>query len=236
MHAIFFILGAVTGSFLNMLAYRIPEKLKITGRSFCPECKKTIPWYYNIPVLSYLILKGRCAFCGKRISLRYFIVEFATTSTFLLSSIKFEFNESIFAAIFSSSLILAAAIDFERKVVYDLNNLFTLITGMVYMLLFKKNLLEVVLAAVLSLSILYISKLIVEKKINKEALGSGDFYFVLSASIFLGIKVIYGLFIASFTGALAGYFLLYKGRIEKYEAIPFIPYLTGGFLISLFFL
>src|ERR1700692_1023459 len=80
-----FVLGAVVGSFLNVCIYRMPLDLSVNKprRSFCPECKVQLKWYQNIPLLSWLFLRGRCANCGSPIAFRYFVVEFVTALLFL---------------------------------------------------------------------------------------------------------------------------------------------------------
>ncbi|MCS7184575.1 MAG: prepilin peptidase, partial [bacterium] len=195
-----------------------------------------IPWYFNIPILSYLLLKGRCAFCGWKIPLRYLAVELFCSISFLLSSIKFEPFEAIFVSIFAVLTILAAGIDLERRVIYDFNNILIFFTGILYLIIFKKNLVFVVVGALASTLILYISKYIVEKRKKLKALGEGDIYFVIAVSPYLGIKELYGLSIAALLGAVVNYYLIHSKKLDKNEEVPFIPYLTAGFLIALFFL
>ena len=83
--ALAFFLGAVVGSFLNVCIYRLPRDLSVNKprRSFCPTCKTQIPWQQNIPLLSWLFLRGRCAKCGSKIAFRYFGVELLTALLFL---------------------------------------------------------------------------------------------------------------------------------------------------------
>lgn len=76
------VLGAIVGSFLNACIHRMPRNVPLGNprRSFCPACERTIPWYYNLPIVSWLWLRGRCAYCGAGISVRYWIVELLTAA------------------------------------------------------------------------------------------------------------------------------------------------------------
>jgi len=85
-----FVLGTMFGSFFNVCIYRLPKELSIVKpRSFCPNCNKPIPWYYNIPIFSWLYLRGKCAYCGAKISFRYFFIEFLTGMIFVFGVYKF---------------------------------------------------------------------------------------------------------------------------------------------------
>ncbi|MEO0098278.1 MAG: prepilin peptidase, partial [candidate division WOR-3 bacterium] len=110
------------GSFLNVCIYRIPRKISIAfPPSFCPNCKKRIRPYDNIPVLSYLLLGGRCRYCRKRISPIYPIVEFLTGITFYLLYLKLSLSFSLFISlVYFSLLLLTAFLDWQEKATYDL--------------------------------------------------------------------------------------------------------------------
>src|SRR4051794_32827381 len=86
-----FLLGAGIGPFLNVVIYRVPLGISVNNprRSFCPSCKKQIPWYRNIPLLSWLALRGKCAECGSKIAFRYFFVELLTAVLFYAVFVKF---------------------------------------------------------------------------------------------------------------------------------------------------
>lgn len=116
-----FVLGAAVGSFLNVCIYRLPLNLSVNQprRSFCPNCKKQIPWQQNIPLLSWLMLRGRCANCGARIAFRYFGVELLTAILFLLVWRAFPPPVAIAYAIFVSLLVAATFIDFEHFIIPD---------------------------------------------------------------------------------------------------------------------
>jgi leader peptidase (prepilin peptidase)/N-methyltransferase len=116
-----FALGAVVGSFLNVCIYRMPLDLSVNEpkRSFCPSCKKQIPWHQNLPLLSWLFLRGRCANCGSRIAFRYFAVELLTALLFLAVWRSFSWDVALIYFVFVSLLIAATFIDFEHYIIPD---------------------------------------------------------------------------------------------------------------------
>ena len=116
-----FWVGAVVGSFLNVCIYRLPLDLSVNKprRSFCPSCKKQLTWYQNIPLLSWLFLRGKCAYCGARISFRYFAVELLTALLFLWIWKTFPWDMAIAYWVFVSLLIAATFIDFEHFIIPD---------------------------------------------------------------------------------------------------------------------
>ena len=116
-----FVFGAVVGSFLNVCIYRMPLDLSVNEpkRSFCPACKKQIPWQQNLPLLSWLFLRGRCASCGSRIAFRYFAVELLTALLFLAVWLNFPFEIALCFWIFISLLLVGTFIDFEHFIIPD---------------------------------------------------------------------------------------------------------------------
>jgi leader peptidase (prepilin peptidase)/N-methyltransferase len=119
----FFVLGCIVGSFLNVCIYRLPTGMSIvTPRSHCPHCKYSIPWYLNVPLVTWLALRGRCKNCGVPISFRYFVVELLTGVVFLSCWLVFGAKSpwlAIVYAIFLSGLIVATFIDFEHFIIPD---------------------------------------------------------------------------------------------------------------------
>jgi leader peptidase (prepilin peptidase)/N-methyltransferase len=116
-----FVLGAVVGSFLNVCIYRMPLDLSVNEprRSFCPACKKQLKWHQNIPLLSWLFLRGRCANCGSRIAFRYFAVEFLTGLLFLAVWQQFPWQIALAYWVFVSLLVVGTFIDFEHFIIPD---------------------------------------------------------------------------------------------------------------------
>ena len=125
---VFFVLGCIVGSFLNVCIHRLPSGMSIvTPRSHCPHCKYSIPWYLNIPLVTWLALRGRCKNCGAPISLRYFVVELLTGVAFLSCWLAFgnvshplqSMPVALVYAIFLAGLIVATFIDFEHFIIPD---------------------------------------------------------------------------------------------------------------------
>ncbi len=124
----FFVLGCIVGSFLNVCIHRMPLGLSIISPpSHCPHCKYSIPWYLNVPLVTWLVLRGRCKNCGAPISPRYFIVELLTGIAFLGSWLKFgnfmnplpSIPLALVYALFLAGLIVATFIDFEHLIIPD---------------------------------------------------------------------------------------------------------------------
>ncbi len=120
---VFFVFGCIVGSFLNVCIHRLPAGMSIiTPRSHCPHCKYSIPWYLNIPLVTWLALRGRCKNCGAPISFRYFVVELLTGVVFLSCWLGFGAKSpwlAIVYAVFLCGLIVATFIDFEHFIIPD---------------------------------------------------------------------------------------------------------------------
>jgi leader peptidase (prepilin peptidase)/N-methyltransferase len=120
---IFFIVGSMVGSFLNVCIYRMPlEQSVITPRSHCPSCKYSIPWFLNLPLVTWLYLRGKCANCGQLISIRYFLVELLTGLTFMITWMVFGHNSVGLAVVYCvvlAGFIVATFIDIEHIIIPD---------------------------------------------------------------------------------------------------------------------
>jgi leader peptidase (prepilin peptidase) / N-methyltransferase len=116
-----FVIGAAIGSFLNVGIYRLPRDMSIREprRSFCPHCKTQIPWQQNIPLVSWLVLRGRCAKCGNKIAFRYFGVELLTALLFLAVWEFFPWKIAIAYWVFASILLIATFVDLEHFIIPD---------------------------------------------------------------------------------------------------------------------
>lgn len=129
-----FLTGLCVGSFLNVVISRaFSNESIVLPRSKCPTCQKPLKWYHNIPLLSYLILKGKCAFCNEKISIQYPIIEFVTGILFLAVFYKFGLTlNGIFMLFVVSLFVVLSATDIKEKVVFDFHTYTLVIVGLVY--------------------------------------------------------------------------------------------------------
>ena len=210
-----FLLGLILGSFLSVLSYRYPRRTQfLAGRSFCPKCKAKIPWFDNIPLLSFIFLGGRCRSCRKRISLRYPMIELVTGIAFTL------LWPNLTDLIIFSILFLIFIIDLEYQIIPD---------PLVFLgLLFSPfaNLPAGFLAA----SFLLLIHLITRGK----GMGLGDVKFAVLGGALIGIKLMpLWLFLSFLTGALVAIILVLWRKKGLKDKIAFGPFLVIGIAASL---
>ncbi|HRR96840.1 MAG TPA: prepilin peptidase [Candidatus Ratteibacteria bacterium] len=247
MGIIIFIFGLIFGSFANVCIYRLPKgKSIITPGSFCPNCKKSILWYDNIPLLSYIILKGKCRYCGEKISQRYFIVELLTGILFLLNYKVFGLTSSFFIyTLFIFSLIIISFIDIETFLISDVIVIPCIFLGLLFSSFFPmmhhfsgklEGLLYSLEGLILGVGLLLFIAFAGKMAFKKDAMGGGDIKLLGMIGTFLGWKCVFlTLFFSSIFGVAISLILigLKKKKIDDY--IPFGPYLGLGAVISLFF-
>ncbi|MFQ6083325.1 MAG: prepilin peptidase [Candidatus Aminicenantia bacterium] len=229
--------GLAWGSFLNVVIYRLPRKLSlIKPGSFCPSCHHKIPFYNNIPLLSYLILKGKCRFCGRKIAFSYPLVEFLTPLSFLILYQKFSFNYFFIASVlFTSALIVLAFIDYYHQILPNEITLpgFALFISYSFVhpfLNFGQALLGVILGAGFLL-VIYWSYYSIRKI---EGLGLGDVKMMLMVGAFLGwLKTFFTLILGSFVAAIVGLFLIFLKKKDLKYSLPFGTFLAPAAFVSL---
>ena len=241
-----FIFGLLFGSFLNVLIIRLPQnKSVVFPRSSCPKCNHIISWYYNIPVISYIFLKAKCAYCKEKISIQYPIVEFVSALVSLALYIKLGMGLTfLYSLIFFYTLIVLSFIDFKYKAVPDYLLLIALIfsffvTSYDLITAFKNAFIVsgafVLLNFLITFYIQNIKARILKDESLKtqEALGEGDIPILASLGILLGIKgALLAIFLASVFAIIPSiYFNIKKKDIQT----PFIPYLVLGLLVEYFF-
>lgn len=244
------IIGLVIGSFLTAFTHRYPRRIQIAkGRSFCPNCKRKISWYDNLPVISYIILGGRCRHCKRRISLRYPLIEAFSAAGFAGAYILSTKCNSYFkhvspicsnfkntGAIFILSLIIFSlalaifVIDLEHKIIPDSLSFLGLGVVFAFLLLFSQGeIYSFLLAGFLAALFLLLVNLITKGR----GMGLGDVKFALFAGVFLGApSVLVFLFVAFLTGAILGSILILVRKAKFGQKIAFGPFLVLSLVIT----
>ena len=235
----FFLLGAITGSFLNVCIYRLPrEKSIVLPGSFCTFCETPIKFYDNIPIISYIYLKGKCRNCGTKFSIIYPAVELLTALFFALLYVFIGLSfELPVMFLFVSILIVISFIDLEFQIIPDVLSLGGIVAG--FLLSFIRpdfRVLDSVYGIVTGGGILFVIAYGYQLLRKVEGMGGGDIKLLGMIGAFCGIKgVIFSLMSGSLIGTIIGIpLMLIKKKDTKY-AIPFGPFLSLGALIFVFF-
>jgi leader peptidase (prepilin peptidase) / N-methyltransferase len=231
--ALVFAPALALGSFLNVVAARLPEgRSLVRPRSACPLCRKEIAWYDNIPLLSYVLLRGRCRSCGEPIGLRYPAVELATGLLAVACFLRFGFSgRAVVAAVFAATLVVLSAIDAERRILPDLIVLpATAVILAAQIALFPDRTLEWILASLGAALFLFLALVAYPR-----GMGMGDVKLALLLGAGLGKAVTVGLMLGMLA-ALAGSIILFArhGLGARKMFIPFGPFLAFGALVALF--
>lgn len=233
MIALAFALGAVIGSFLNVVIVRLPrgESLVWPG-SHCVACGKPIRWFDNIPVLNFLWLRGRCRECGDRIAWRYPVVEATTATLFALAACRFGGGLELLGGwLLIAALVAISGIDLEHQIIPDVISLPVIATGLALSFFTPSRswvdaLLGVVLGAGIPFAVIVLSR---------GGMGGGDMRLAALIGAFLGWKLaLVAIFLAVVLGGAAGAVLLFTGLRGRKDRIPFGPFLAAGAVMSLF--
>lgn len=230
-----FAIGLALGSFYNVLIYRLPRNISLLSPpSHCPHCQKRIRWYDNIPVLSYLLLKGKCRHCGEKIPIRYPLVELSTGLLALLCKIKFEdlFMSSLFF-LFFSILLVASLIDWDTFTLPDSLTLGGLALGLLTSP-FRQDLSikESLFGAFLGFFSFFLIYLYYTKLRKIEGLGFGDVKLMAFIGSAFGVwGVIYAVFLGSLLGLLYALPIIVKNKSMQF-ALPYGPFLSLGVFVG----
>ncbi len=238
-----FIFGAVLGSFLNVCIYRMPRGESIVfPSSHCPNCKRPIPWYCNVPFISYIMLGERCKFCKAKIASRYFIVEGLAAFMFLLLFLKYKMKPDFaIYVVFSSALIIISFIDIEHWIIPDELSMPGVAVGLilsgVYPALLGQTswsggLKESFLGVAFGFTSLFLIGLIGKIVYKREAMGGGDVKLLMFIGAFLGWKLaIVTFFLSTVLGSIVGL----PKFIKKDRVIQYGPFLAlAAFIVVLF--
>jgi prepilin signal peptidase PulO-like enzyme (type II secretory pathway) len=234
------LLGAIIGSFVNVIIYRLPRQVSIvTPRSFCPGCSSAIPWYRNIPLFSFLWLRGRCPQCHMAISWRYFWVELIIALAAIYIAVTTPLNGSFYLffsfklSIFSVLLALFF-IDLDHKILPNELNIYLGITLLLYALIFfswQHWLVGAGIGFLFPLVVTWIFYLVR----GEVGLGGGDIKLFAVLGFYLGpMGIIHNIFLSCILGSIVGGGLLLVNRIKRSEPIPFGPAIIIVAIIQIF--
>lgn len=232
---IVFIFGLLIGSFLNVCIYRIPRGESIAyPPSHCTKCNNRIKPYDLVPVLSYMVLKGRCRYCKDKISLRYPIVELFTGIIFAAVYIRYDLSyEFVKYCILSALLIIIGLIDYDTSDIYDN----TILTGFIFGMIFlaANRYFELPIKTYL-IGALTCGALISVIILLTGGMGWGDAELSALLGLFFGIKLSYlALFLSVVIGGLAGILLILTKKKSRKDYIPFGPFMATAAIITLLF-
>ena len=233
------VFGMVVGSFLNVCICRMPKNESIVSPpSHCPGCSYQIRWYDNIPLLSYLLLKGKCRGCGAHISLQYPLVELLNGIIALFLFLRFG-PTLAFAALFlfCSALVVITFIDIEHQIIPDEISLPGIAVGFVLSFFLKGHTwLNSLLGILLGGGSLLLVAYAYQRLTGKEGMGGGDIKLLAMMGAFLGWKAVPFIILASsLAGSLVGISLMLIQKKDSKLAIPFGPYLAFGAVLYVFY-
>jgi len=226
-----FIFGLVVGSFLNVVIWRWPrEESIITPGSYCPKCQKLIAWYDNLPILSFILLKGRCRYCQGKISWRYPMLELMSGLLSLLALWSFGLGKWFFIYYaFFSALFVASVIDLEHRLIPDEISIGGAVIGLGLGFLpgNKIAIFDALLGGLAGFLVLFLVGEIYQLITKKEGMGMGDAKLLGMIGVFLGWRSLPGIiFIASALGAIIGLGLIIINKKDRFYKIPFGPFLS----------
>ncbi len=223
--ALFVILGLAIGSFLNVVILRIPENESILfPASHCPKCKAKLKFYHNIPVLSWIFLGGKCAYCKEKISIQYPLIELGTSIIFLISYLKSgDIEHGIILGLLFSLLFALSIIDLKYKAVPDLVSFPAL-----FISFFARDFLNSFSDALMFAGGFTLLRMIVSLIIKKEAMGEADIIISAIIGATLGVNLGLSAIYISAIIALPAFLLVGKKGFQ----LPFIPFLTLGLFIT----
>lgn len=234
LYILIFILGTIIGSFLNVVIYRIPRNESIIfPASHCTYCNHELKPFDLIPIISYVLLKGKCRYCGKNISLRYPIVELITGLIFVI--IFHYFNISILSLSYiflSVILVILSFIDAKHKLIPNK----ILLTGLIGIIIFRilmynEGIMDYLIGSIIGGGIFLLVSIV-----SGEGMGGGDIKLMALIGLFIGRKLtLLTMFFAVILGAIVGVVLIFLKIKTRKDAIPFVPFISIGCIISILY-
>lgn len=235
---VFFVFGALLGSFANVVIYRMPAgKSVVSPRSHCPHCGKNIAWFDNIPILSWFILKGHCRNCGQRFSFRYALVELLTGSLFATAFFYFGFSWSLLEALlFLFPLVICVFIDFDHMILPDEFTLSGIVIGLLGAWLSpERDFMPALIGVFIGGGFLWALAYLYYVFTKNDGMGGGDIKLLAWIGAVLGWEAIpFVIMVSAIVGSVVGLAFAWKSSEGLKTAIPFGPYLALGAILYLF--
>jgi len=234
-----FLIGLCIGSFLNVCIYRLPESKSIVHpRSMCPNCDTRIPFYDNIPLFSYLWLKGQCRRCKVKISMRYPMVELLGGLVALGTYLRFGLTiETLIYYVFIAALLVVTFIDLDHRIIPDVITLPGIpicfaASFALPVITYQDALLGILVGGGSLFLVAWVYTILTKK----EGMGGGDIKLLAMMGAIVGWKgVLFTIFVASLVGTLAGFAVMLQSRKGMKLAVPFGPFLSIGSITYIFF-
>jgi leader peptidase (prepilin peptidase) / N-methyltransferase len=226
--------GLVIGSFLNVVIARVPERRSLwMPGSTCPGCGNAIAWHDNIPLVSFLVLQGRCRACAAPIPWRYPLVEATTAALFVVAWLVFggDLRQFAMAVVFLAALVAITAIDLRHQIIPDVITLPGIGVGLVASVAADRVSWLQSAVGILVGGGLFVLVIV----LSRGGMGGGDLKLGAMLGAFLGWQaLLVGLFVAVMLGGLSAVALLASRRLARKDAIPFGPFLALGGAVALF--
>lgn len=236
----FFILGSAIGSFLNVVADRVPAGKSILGRSHCDYCRRKLSAFDLVPIFSFFVIGGRCRRCKKRLSWQYPIAETVCGFLFLLSFWQFtqvgslNFLNLIYILFICSIMVLVAIVDFKSLLIPTSFVFAASLIALFYDYFFKSS--SDFITSIIGAFVFALFFALIVLVTRGRGMGEGDIILAFLIGMVLGMRDgMLAIFLAFLFGAVVAIFLIIFGKKRFGQAIPFAPFLVLGFFTSLFF-
>jgi leader peptidase (prepilin peptidase)/N-methyltransferase len=232
------LIGLVIGSFLNVCIHRLPRRTSIVSPgSQCPQCGYVLRWYDNVPVLSYVLLGGRCRGCKARIAARYPIVELITMAVFVAHGLVFGIDIMLVPRLlFACALIVLFAIDLEHHLLLDVITLPGIVVGLAFSLLLPPGIQSAIIGVLVGGGVLWLIGEAYYRYAGEEGMGGGDVKMLAMIGAFLGWKLaVLTLVFSSLAGSIVGLLVIATRRGGMKYALPYGTFLAIGALVASLF-
>lgn len=242
---LFFLFGISFGSFFNVCIYRIPLGMSVGGRSrsMCFKCKHGIAWYDDIPLLSYIILRGKCRNCKQHFSIRYFFVELLTGLLWLecfltWGATPWGLLTALTYCVFISALIIITFIDIDHGIIPDIISVsgipvFFIMTWIfIPQITWWNSLLGIIVGGGILMAVNIAYRLVTKR----DGMGGGDVKLLAMIGAVVGWQgVLFTIFVSAIVGTVAGLILMLKNRKSLSLSMPYGPFLSLGAILYIFF-